>query len=285
MTPTNKRTDLNLNIYNREKMTENTETKYQIIEEDVAHHAPITYNSMQEHYERLNRLGSVIGNQKYAMTIIGRLVAEYGVLPNRAVPYTKDFLENDRFKVEVIHHLCMSNMAGKVLSWEAYVYMRQITEGGLLSGKYENLSAETLTLQAFNVDPQIIPKAYLTRNMKMDEFNKAIELIATEVAKINSFKDFDSYDDYFEYVEEFVPGIEKMCHDAGYYGTHDQERFTCAIISHKLRMPMFDLLYKVDTIKPQMDMDLEQIKSVQAQALDQLYGEGGPLDDDNFDEF
>lgn len=247
--------------------------KFNIKEKDVKNHAPLVYIIIQEHYEHIVRLAAVMNDSAFAQDSIGRIVSEFGVLPDKNIPYTEKFLLNDSFKVIVVHHLCFSRTIGKALDWESFILLRSMVEQGIMNGEYGNLSYHSVILKMFGVDPSVLPKAHLSRNMKLDEFIQAIDIISCEVKKLKSYNNqFVGYDDYFEYMKKEVERIQSICHEKGYYGTHNIDRFTCVAISQKMQLPTFDVLYKVDEVRAPFEIDTEKIKDIQEQILEKMFG-------------
>jgi hypothetical protein len=245
--------------------------KFNIKEKDVEKHAPLVYTVIQEHYEHIVRLSAVMNDPAFAQNSIRRVVAEFGILPDKQVPYTEQFLLNDSFKVIVVHHLCFSRIIGKALDWESFILLRSMVEQGIMNGEYGNLSYHSVILKMFNVDPSVLPKTHLSRNMKLDEFIQAVDIIGHEVEKLKSYNQFVDYDEYFEYMKKETGHIESICHAKGYYGTHNIDRFACMAISQKMQLPTFDVLYKVDEVRAPFEIDTEKIKTIQEQILEQMF--------------
>jgi len=260
-------------------MNKNANSTFDIIEEDVQEHAPIVYRSIQEHYDRVANITIITGNDLFVSKIIESSSSTLGVLPGGVI-YEKELLNNDEFRVATILHLCMSNSTKSMLSWEAFMAIKTIFERTIMMSNKENLSIDSLMMKSFNVDPSILPKSYLSRNMKIDEFNKAIDLIIKELNKLKNFKDeYSNYEEYFSYIKDEVIKIEGICHENGYFGTHEIERFACLSLAYKMKLPEFDVLYKINAADDYgMRMTTEQIKSVQEQLVSKLYGYNG--DDD-----
>lgn len=248
-------------------MTGNNDMEFSITEEDVTSHASTVYNCMKEYYQRLVSMGDVLGNREFSKKVIDSNILAYGILPGPGVNYEESFLLNDSFRVATIFHLCMSNATKSNLSWEGFLFARNTFEQALMQDEqHENLSVDSLTLRMFGVDPNILPRKYMAKNMKIDEFNQAVNLIIKEAKKLKSIseEEFDDYDDYFEYMEKEAVRITKVCHESGFFGTHAYDTFACALISQRMDVQGFDLLYNVPGVASPIELlngpTMERIK-------------------------
>ena len=252
-------------------MDDNKTVNYNIDDNDIRLHAPIVYNAIQEYYVRIGRLIkslNVISGSNQSVNYNPNI---FGILPNKEIKYEDSYLKNDEFKISVIYHLCMSNMMGCVLSWEAYLHLSMICHKAFYEASSENLSSESIMLKFFKVDPRVIPKSFLNNTMKLDEFTKATEFIIKKVKKLKSYEnqEFNEYDEYFEYMEKEARKIIKDCHKNDFYNTHDLDRFTCACITNRMDMslPILDTFYDVPGILPPYKVDIESVKKIQKKIL------------------
>jgi len=251
---------------------EKTDENFDINDSDIAEHAHIVYNAIQEYYVRIGRMANLLSDNPEDVQNITSSINFFGILPNKRIHYENIFLKNDEFKVSVIYHLCFSNSAGRLLSWEGYLYTYTFFKRLFFETSKDNISVDSIMLKRFNVNPKAIPKSYLTRNMKIDEFNKAVEFIVQRLQKLKKYDDdFEDYDDYFDYMHEHAESIISDCHDLDFFNTHELERFTCACIGQKMNLPVLDTLYNIEEMGTTFKLDLDNVKDVQEQILDKLF--------------
>ena len=256
-------------------MTKKNELDFNINESDLQKHAHIVYNAIQEHHARIDRLMVALNVNLSIKDFIESYSNLFGILPNKEIKYSESLLDNEDFRISVIYHLCFSNIMGCLLSWEAYMNLSGIVHKIFFESSDENLSVDSIMLKFFKVNPSILPKKYLVKTMRVDEFNKAVELISEELqnAKAYNLEDFSNYDEYFEYMKEIAEDLTSKCEGEYLFGVHELERFTCACISSKMKIPEFDPLYDIPEVRSHIFVDVENIKKFQSQIFEKIFGE------------
>jgi len=268
-------------------MIEKTAHIYSVTKDDILRHAPILYEIVKNMYDKVDSVIGVLNCNSKEQELIRGSVMVHNILPGKGIAYEEEFIKNEDFQIAVIYHLCLSNLMGKIISWEEYAFHMEIAQKSFYSVKEENIGVDTMMLEAFNVDPQALPKAYISRMMKLDEFNLAVKFIHSKVTKIKPYgEDFGNYDDYYEYVQSEVVIIVEECNVMGYYSTHEINRFTCCAIQCVMgSIPSFDLLYNLDGISgagPQLSADA--VKKIQRQIIHKLHGYDSEEDDEGDDD-
>jgi len=255
-------------------MTKKDNIKYNITEKDVVDHAPTVLYCIKEHYNRLAKISKFMDSNSVFEFMINAAIPITGITPEYKMEYSKELLNNSNFRISVIYHLCMSNVCGCILSWETYLGLKVLLDRSIMNTDIESLSVDSISLKKFNVDPLILPRDYLSRTMKLDEFNKAVELIIENTKNMKYYSDFMDYDAYYEYAKTIALDLQKKCHENCYYGTHDIDRFAALLISNRMKLPTFDLLYVVNENRPPFNIATEGICDVQRKMLNQIFHEG-----------
>jgi len=245
---------------------------YRVTEDNVKEHAPVVHNMIQDYYKKIARVGGYISDNVFSENVISDTRDAMGVNVE-GVKYNPDLLKNDEFRMAVIYHYSLSQGAKVILPWGDFLLIKASLENEMETVRYEALSLDTNLLKTFNVDPSIIPPGVMGTIMRQDEYNKASNLITTEVKKLKSIRDgFQNYTEYFEYMLEQAQRIERKCHQNEFYGTHDIDRFACVCISVRMKMPYFDDIYKVSDIPEEVKITTENAKNIQKQIAEQILG-------------
>ena len=254
-------------------MNEQSSEEFNINEDDVATHAPIVYNAIQEHYGRIDRLISALSDSMSVRQRIESNTNFFGILPSKEIKYDESFLKNDDFRVSVIYHLCFSNIMGCLLSWESYLFLSKIVHLSFFEISKEMMSVDSMMLKFFKVSPAALPRNYLFKTLRVDEFNKAVELIVGELKEVDPYDPdkFPDYEDYFEYMKEKAGAITIKCNNHDFWGTHKIERFACACIASKMKLPIIDPLYDIPEASNPVKIGINSIKSMQRKILDKMF--------------
>jgi len=262
-------------------LTEKIEHKFSINDEDVTSHAPLVYHAIQEHYVRIGRLIESMSDDPRIKQSISLGMNYFGILPNKDIRYESIFLKNDDFKISVIFHLCLSNIIGTLLSWEAYLFIYSTFRNAYRGVSEEPMGVDSIMLKSFNVNPNAIPISCLNRNMMVDEFNKATVFIIQKLQPLKRYQEgFSNYDDYFDYMKYKAKKILSDCHDNEFYSTHEIDRFTCACISSKMKLPEIDTLYNIEGISNYNNVSVDNIMNIQEQILKKVFHSDEDKDND-----
>ena len=129
------------------------------------------------------------------------------------------------------------------------MFMKTVFQHAFVAASDEALSIDSMMLKAFKVDPRALPKSYLNKTMRLDEFSQAVELIVEKLEHVRPYEDkFSNYDAYFEYMKKKAISITETCHHHGFYSTHEIDRFTCACIANKMKLPLIDVTAREDRV-------------------------------------
>ena len=108
-----------------------------------------------ENYDTQVVMGDILDGDMTVRESIHSSTNFFNILPNKNIEYDEIFLKNDDFYIHVIYHLCISNALKTFLSWEALILMKNILEGAHMTFSKENLSADSLMMKSFRVDPKL----------------------------------------------------------------------------------------------------------------------------------
>jgi hypothetical protein len=265
-------------------MDEKTAIKFNIDLSAMKAHAPIVYNVIQDYYSDIGKLTEVLNVDSNKRQELLDSAICFGMLPNKDRIFEEAFIENDEFRTCVVFHLGLKNIFKRTLAWTEYVTLLKICQKAFFTTDV-NTAIDTMMLKLFNVDPRILPKVYMARIMKVEEFNAAVAYIHTRLNDMEQYGEkYDDYNQYFEYVKKRAIEITEECNEQGYYGTQEIERFTCACISSIMGMPIFSLLYNVNSEDPRNSMPIEMAKKIQKTALYQMHGYSNDEEEDDEDD-
>jgi len=247
---------------------------YRITEQDVKDHAPVVYNLTMQYYKRLRLIEKASKNFDQVEKTIKRYEVDTGVLEMTEKTISDDgsllfgknpghyYLDKSQmFRVSVIYHLALSNLMKENLSWEAFVHLKLMTEQSFFYEDSEDLGLDSKMLKAFGVDPSVLPKEYLASSMRIDEFNKAVKMIADVITEAKNYSDeFEDIDEYFEYMKLGMTKLTDLCNKHGFFNTHEIDRFTWLSLAFKFRFPAFDVLYNIADMAPEHTMPTKNLE-------------------------
>lgn len=249
---------------------------------DIELHAPKVHILIKKYYKRINGFIKFLNDNSYdykyliegnkLKEIIEEATNFFGILPYDSSEYNKSLLNNDDFRLSVIIHLAITNLIGEELDWESFLFHKKFLYKVCECINNENYGVETFLLKILDVDPNALSSSFIIRNNKIDEFNKASDIILFSLKYIKYFNknDFADYDDYYDYVKERASKTISLLHNKGYFGTRPIDIFTCTCISYKMRIPVTDILYRYGP-KPDIDMPLRQTKLMQEEILNKIF--------------
>lgn len=257
--------------------------KYLIGDMDVKAHAPIFFVCLQDYMERLKKINLIAPNEMVSIVEIAGIIEKFGITHGKYLAYEESMLNNEPFKMGTIFHLCMSNMCQKNLSWESFLTMKFMLEKSATSGKI-SMSPDSTIINMFGIDPSILPKSFLLKTNQADEYIKASKLIHDLSKEIKPYDLFKSYDEYFDYALGEASKIIKKCHDSFFYGTHEEDRLACILISLRNSLPVFDSLYKVIDNRFRevpFNMDTDSMVDIQKKLFENIERLNSDNDDSN----
>ena len=196
-------------------MSEKTTVEYKISEHSVKVHAPIVYHMIKDMYHKVGEVITLLNADSKTQGIIRENTMVFDFLYGESIEYEDAFLENDDFRTAVIYHLGLSNIFERIITWEEYIQTMNTIQRAFVYVKDIKGSIDTYILNKFSVNPEAIPKKYLSRMMKINEYNSAVDLISKKVSKLPEFLgkkgDTEDYDEYFDQISKLlIPIVRRV---------------------------------------------------------------------------
>ena len=278
-------------------MKENANSVYDITMKDVTTIAPVVYISIKRYLDNIKKIGVFIGC--ITEDDDGIIKSNFDMMPilDYSREYDESFMESENFHINVVHYLCMCKIKGYTgnldeidldfLTWEEFLVMYKSMDEMFYSTKHndEYKNINIMMLSKLKVDPKAIPKIYLHEISKIEEIARATELISFEIKDLDYFgfnDKYTDYEEYYDYIKKHAVRITNICHTAEFFNTQNIDKFTCAIIANKMRLPCPYYLYEINsTVKSKdKEYDVELINNMNKDLLINML-ENGFFDNEN----